>query len=72
MPLFGIFLIIALIAAAGYLYYRYDLMKAYYKYQTKELETLEKIALAPNAKRCFRKYGLMNVSRWNVNANNWL
>ena len=39
MPLFGIFLIIALIAAAGYLNYRYDLMKAYYKYQTKELET---------------------------------
>lgn len=36
------------------------------------LETLEKIALAPNAKRCFRKYGLMNASRWNVNANNWL
>lgn len=28
------------------------------------LEQLEKISLAPNAKRVFRKYGLMNLCRW--------
>lgn len=71
MPLFGIFLIIALIAAAGYLYYRYDLMKAYYKYQTKELETLEKKYDDQVSTSTKRIDELQNIAYINATTNIW-
>ena len=71
MPLFGIFLIIVLIAALGYLYYRYDLMKAYYKYQTKELETLEKKYENQVSTSTKKIDDLQNIAYINATTNIW-
>lgn len=42
MDWFFILLFIATCIALGILYHRYDLMKAYYKYQTDALERMER------------------------------
>ena len=71
MSIYGIFFVIILIAALGFLYYRYDLMKAYYKYQTKQLETIEKKYEEQTNSSTKKIDELQNIAYINATTNIW-
>lgn len=70
MPYY-ILIIVAILIALAVLYRRYDLMKAYYKYQTNELEKMEKRYTEEAEESSARIEELKNIAYLNATTNIW-